>query len=105
MDILELLKEKLIYAELPVLPSDLILNFELDMASKFINYRRNHTPTETAPMPPEFSGIQVELAMYKLLKTGADGQSGHSENGVSRTYLTDWGYPRDLVRQIMWVAR
>lgn len=37
-------------------------------------------------VPPRYHSLQVEIAAYLLNKRGAEGETAHSENGVSRTY-------------------
>ena len=39
-----------------------------------------------AVKPARYDGVQVEIAAYMLNKRGAEGETAHSENGVSRTY-------------------
>ena len=37
-------------------------------------------------VPPRYERIQVQLAAELYSKRGAEGQSGHSENGISRSW-------------------
>ena len=37
-------------------------------------------------VPRRYSYLQCEIANYLLNKRGAEGQTGHSENGVNRSY-------------------
>lgn len=37
-------------------------------------------------VPPRYETRVLEIAAYLLNKRGAEGQTSHSENGVSRTY-------------------
>jgi len=37
-------------------------------------------------MPTRYVGKQIEIAVYLYNKQGAEGQTAHSENGISRTY-------------------
>ena len=37
-------------------------------------------------LPTRYVGKQIEIAVYLYNKQGAEGQTAHSENGVSRTY-------------------
>lgn len=41
--------------------------------------------TETE-VPSKYDGLHVEAAVYLLNKRGGEGETAHSENGVSRTY-------------------
>lgn len=54
-------------------------------------------------MPARYDGVQVEIAAYMLNKRGAEGETAHSENGVSRTY-EDGDIPGSLLRRITSVA-
>lgn len=36
--------------------------------------------------PSRYDILQVEIANYLLRKTGAEGETGHVENGIERTY-------------------
>ena len=37
-------------------------------------------------VPAQYDHVQVEAAVYLLNKRGAEGQTAHSENGISRSY-------------------
>ena len=56
-------------------------------------------PTVTE-VPEQYSLLQVEIAVYLLNKRGAEGESGHSENGISRTY-ENGDVPPSMLRQIV----
>lgn len=60
---------------------DEILNFHIDCAvSAVLSYTRRTS------LPKELQSIVVKLAAASYNKTGAEGQSAHSEGGISRTY-------------------
>lgn len=50
-------------------------------------------------MPSRYDYLQCEIAVYLINKEGAEGQTSHSENGVSRSYETG-GIPESFLRQI-----
>lgn len=50
-------------------------------------------------IPAQYDGVQVEIAAYMLNKRGAEGETAHSENGVSRTY-ENGDIPASLLRRI-----
>lgn len=52
---------------------------------------------ETAVVPKRYERIQISLAVELYSKRGAEGQTGHSENGISRT----WGERSMLLSQIV----
>lgn len=37
-------------------------------------------------VPVQYDTLQCEIAAYMLNKRGAEGQTSHSENGISRSY-------------------
>ena len=41
---------------------------------------------ETMTVPLRYERIQIQLAVELYSKRGAEGQTGHSENGISRTW-------------------
>ena len=53
--------------------------------SKIIN-RAFPYHTDVTEVPKRYEFLQCEIASYMLNKRGAEGQTGHSENGISRTY-------------------
>lgn len=50
--------------------------------------------------PDQYAHVQVEIAVYLLNKRGAEGQTSHSENGISRSY-EDGDVPPTLLREIV----
>ena len=55
----------------------------------------------TATVPEKYHHLQVQLANEMVLKRGAEGESAHSENGISRTYESD--YP--LLKKVLPFAK
>lgn len=55
-------------------------------------------PTVTV-IPDQYAHIQVEIAVYLLNKRGAEGQTTHNENGISRSY-ENGDVPPALLRDI-----
>ena len=51
-------------------------------------------------VPYRYGFVQVEIAVYLLNKRGAEGQTAHSENGISRSY-EDGDVPPTLLRDIV----
>lgn len=51
-------------------------------------------------VPYQYGFVQVEIAVYLLNKRGAEGQTAHSENGISRSY-EDGDVPSTLLRDIV----
>lgn len=57
-----------------------------------------YDPTKTE-VPAQYAHVQVEIAAYMVNKRGAEGETSHSENGISRSY-EDGDVPPTLLRQI-----
>ncbi len=53
--------------------------------SKIIN-RAYPYGTDETEVPTRYAFLQCEIAAYLLNKRGAEGQTSHSENGISRNY-------------------
>jgi len=51
-------------------------------------------------MPAKYDRTQVEIAAYMIQKMGAEGETAHSENGVTR-YYSDADIPSSLLRRII----
>lgn len=79
--------------------SDEVLKKYLRDAVAWVNDRRNYTPAEEELCESRFLPAVVRLAVYSYAKRGAEGQTSHGENGISRV----WGassYPTDLQREV-----
>jgi len=61
--------------------SDSILQFYLDCARDIICELRNTDMIEL-----KYLTIQIRMAVEMYNKSGAEGQTAHSENGIARTY-------------------
>ena len=51
-----------------------------------LNRRYPFGPPEGATVETRFDHIQIAIAVELFSKMGAEGQTGHSENGISRSY-------------------
>ncbi len=51
-----------------------------------LNRRYPFGPPEGAVVPEAYEHIQLQIAVELFSKMGAEGQTGHSENGVNRSY-------------------
>ena len=58
----------------------------LNIAGQKIINRAYPYGTEDPVVPTRYDYLQCEIAAYLLNKRGAEGQTGHSENGISRSY-------------------
>ena len=51
-----------------------------------LNRRYPFGPPDGAVVPEVYEHIQLQIAVELFSKMGAEGQTGHSENGVNRSY-------------------
>ena len=58
----------------------------LNIAGQKIINRAYPYDTEVTEVPKRYDFLHCEIAAYLLNKRGAEGQTGHSENGISRSY-------------------
>lgn len=71
----------------PDVATDDLLLFLLEQAEGIIlNRRYPFGAPEGATLSPLHEQIQIRIALELYSKMGAEGQTAHSENGVSRTY-------------------
>ena len=84
--------------------SDAVLRVFLELAAQKILNRMYQFKTdadyETLEVPNKYTQVQLNIAVYMLNKRGAEGQTRHIENGVSRTYQGAY-VPQDLLCDIM----
>lgn len=61
---------------------------ELLNAAESIVLNRRHPfgYAEDTKVPPQYEYIQVKIAVELFSKIGAEGQTGHSENGINRSW-------------------
>lgn len=56
-----------------------------------------------AEVPEQYQFLQIEITVYLLNKRGAEGQTGHTENGISRSYESG-DVPESMMRQVVPMA-
>ena len=61
--------------------TDALLTFYLDNAGNIIKELRDSNIVES-----KYETTQIKIAVELFNKRGAEGQSGHSENGINRSY-------------------
>lgn len=79
---------------------DSVLSAYLSLAGSKVLLRAYPFNPEMVFVPDCYSMVQVEIAAFMLNKRGAEGQTSHSENGISRSY-EDGDIPPTLLRQIV----
>ena len=55
---------------------------------------------EGATVPTQYEHVQLQIAVELFSKMGAEGQTAHSENGISRTYESA-GVSQALLKRIV----
>ena len=68
--------------------SDEALNLYLTIAGRKIINRAYPYDDSVDEVPRRYGYLQCDIALYLLNKRGAEGQTSHSENGVSRAYAS-----------------
>lgn len=71
----------------------------LNIAKQKIINRLYPFKPDVEEIPTRYHALQCEIAAYLYNKQGAEGQTAHSENGVSRSY-ENGDVPDSLMRQI-----
>ena len=74
------------------------LEVEVALAAETINNIRGWE--DGRDVERRFQGLQVELALAAYSKRGAEGQTSHSELGISRKYGNADIYPKELLRRV-----
>ena len=96
--------EKLLILQKRIEPdtaSDDLLSELLEMAAAIVlNRRFPFGYAEGTEVPVQYARIQIAIALELYAKRGAEAQTAHSENGISRTYEAGDVSP-SLLRQIV----
>ena len=77
---------------------------EIMDAIRAVNERRRFKPTETELFEEKYDSLIVRLSICAIAKYGAEGQTSHSENGISRGYDGGSTYPKALLQEIVPLA-
>lgn len=79
-------KVQLLHAMVGESDTDEVLFTYLTLAGRKIIARAFPFDPEVTEVPSRYEFLQCEIAAYLLNKRGAEGQTAHSENGISRSY-------------------
>jgi hypothetical protein len=66
--------------------SDMVLSTYLKLAARKIINRAYPYREDVTEIPTKYEMLQIEIALYLLNKRGAEGQTYHVEDGITRTY-------------------
>lgn len=80
--------------------SDEILSIYLTFAGSKILAKAYPYRNDITEVPLQYEHLQVEIAAYMLNKRGAEGQTSHSENGISRSY-ENADIPESMLKSII----
>lgn len=97
------LRKKLIARDFNITnsPADTIdLEDEVERAISTINECRRFTPTKDKLYSQKYERLIIPLCLCAFSKIGAEGQTSHSENGISRNYTNGGDYPQDMLDSI-----
>lgn len=78
---------------------DAALTVFLTLAAKKILNRAYPYDTTVTTVPTQYDTLQCEIAAYMWNKRGAEGQTSHSENGISRQY-ENGDVPESMLRGV-----
>ena len=79
---------------------DEVLTELLESAKAAILSKRFPFTTPPAELESRYLDLQIRIAVFLYNKLGAEGQTAHSENGISRTYATD-GIPLSMLSEVV----
>ncbi len=79
--------------------SDVELEDLLESAKAVILSRRYPFGAQPIDIEPRYKDLQIRIAVEMFNKIGAEGETAHSENGVSRTYSSA-SVSEELLREI-----
>lgn len=80
--------------------SDAEITELIDSTTSIINGRRYPFGEMPAEIETRYLDLQLRIAVELFNKRGAEGQTAHSENGVSRSYSAAWVSP-ELLEEIV----
>lgn len=100
------LKSLLIARDFDISDKDIpILRYEINRAIAQINRCRRFKPTENKPYDKKYEDLIIPLSISAFAKIGAEGQTVHSENGITRHYTSGGDYPKELLNEIIPLVR
>lgn len=80
--------------------NDICLNAYLEIAKQKILNRLYLKRSGDEVLPAEYELLQCEIAAYLINKRGAEGETSHTENGISRSYESG-DVPESMLKSII----
>ena len=84
---------------IPEESNELVLEDVLESAKAAILSRRYPFGEQPTELEPKYLDLQIRIAVEMYNKRGVEGQTSHSENGVSRAYSSA-NVSEELLREI-----
>lgn len=81
-------------------PDEAILNDCLESAKNAILARRFPFAEPPPEIPFRYIDLQFRIALDLYNKIGGEGQTGHTENGISRTWSSAW-ISKELLNEVI----
>lgn len=78
-----------------------VFEYEISRAISEINKCRRFEATADKPYDIRYEYLIIPLSISAFAKIGAEGQSRHSENGITRSYTSGGDYPKDMLNEII----
>lgn len=80
--------------------SDEVLTSYLNIAARKILNRAYPYDDTVTEVPRRYGYLQCDIAAYLLNKRGAEGETSHSENGISRSYESA-DVPESMMKEVI----
>lgn len=77
-----------------------IFDYALTLAGNAIINKAYPFRDDITTVPVKYHSVQLEIASYLINKSGAEGETSHSENGISRSYESG-GIPDSMLTQVI----
>lgn len=78
---------------------------EIEDAIEVVNERRRFKATPDLLFENKYKNLITRLCIVSITKWGAEGETGHSENNISRRYENGSQYPESLLSEIIPLAK
>ena len=85
--------------------NDTILTMEIKSAIGAINRCRRFKPYGDKLYDERYEDKIIPLAETAFMKKGAEGEIGHTENGIVRQYSSGDKYPKEMLKDITPLAK
>lgn len=85
--------------------SETALRLEIQSAIGVINRCRRFTPHDDKLYDEKYEDKILPLAITGYMKNGAEGEVLHKENGITRQYGNGGKYPREMLMDIVPLAK